>query len=149
MSKPTLPPPIVTFRDALGFAMELTSSHVEVHAALLLTRDGQPIDLGLVEGPCGTIETVTDWAVGLRSWARSPRRLLLASVRPFDSDVVREHDLRLFRRASWSLAAAGADLLDWIETDGDLFRSYAYLTCPAHAWPTDPIEHRLVDGGLS
>ncbi len=71
--------------------------------------------------------------------------VLLVTVRPHDQDVISEYDLALFRRARWSLAEAGLDLSDWIETDGDLFRSYAYVTCPAQAWPEDPPQDRMTD----
>ena len=80
---------------------------------------------------------------------RWPRSTLVVSVRPYEPDLARERDLHLYRRARWSLGRAGCDLVDWIETDGDLFRSYAYLTCPARAWAGDPPVHRLNDGGRS
>lgn len=76
------------------------------------------------------------------------RSVVLVTVRPYEADVVRERDLELYRAAKWSLAAAGVHLTDWIETDGDLFRSYAYLTCPADAWTDDPPSQRWQDAAL-
>ena len=72
--------------------------------------------------------------------------LLAEKALAYEPDLVRERDLHLYRRARWSLGRAGCDLVDWIETDGDLFRSYAYLTCPAAAWAGDPPANRLSDG---
>ncbi len=143
--------PIESFRDAVGFAMELADRHAFVVAAALLGPDGRPVDVAtLSTAAVGSIEPeiepVVAWAAGHDGWRCQPRRTLLVSVRPFDPEIVREVDLRRYRQARWALAHSGCDLIDWIETDGDLFRSYAYLTCPAEAWSDDPPTHRLVDG---
>ncbi len=146
--------PIESFRDAVGFAMELADRHAFVAAIALLGPDGRPIDVVTVNtatvGPFGAagaeIEPVVAWAAGLDGWRCQPCRALLVSVRAFDPEIVREQDLHHYRQARWSLARSWCDLIDWIETDGDLFRSYAYLTCPAEAWTNDPPGHRLSDG---
>jgi len=143
--------PINSFRDAVGFAMELADRHAFVAAAALLGPDGRPVDVvtlstAAVGGVDPEIEPVVAWAAGVDGWMGQPCRTLLVSVRPFDPEVVREADLRRYRQARWALGRSGCDLVDWIETDGDLFRSYAYLTCPAEAWSDDPPNHRLADG---
>lgn len=140
-------PAIASFRDALGVAMELADRHAFVNAALLLGPDGRPVDLAVVEGLGGSIEPVVAWATGARRWITTPRAVLLVSVRPVDPDVVCEADIRRYRHADWSLTLAGCRLVDWIETDGDLFRSYAHLIHPARAWAGDPPSDRLADGG--
>lgn len=133
--------PILTFRDALGLAMSLADDHAFVHAAVCLDPHhaiiGMPQSEGLGRSPGPLIAAVCDQSPG------SVAAVVLATVRPFEPDVVREADLQLFRRSRWALAEVGIDLLDWIETDGDLFRSYAYVTCPALAWPDDPPDQRL------
>ncbi len=139
--------PVRSFRDAVGFALELADRYAFVAAAALLDADGVPVDVAVVEGLGSPIEPVVAWAAGADGWRSAPRRTLLISIRPFDPGVVAEDDLRRYRQARWSLGRAGCHLIDWIETDGDLVRSYAYLTCPAEAWAGDPPDHRLVDGG--
>ncbi len=142
---------ILTFRDALGMAMELAYEYAFVNAEAILDQHHRLHDLIVAEGIGRTIEPVVGWltdAVGLRF---TDQRLgsvgvVLVTVRPFDVDVVREQDLFQYRRAGWAIAQRGAHLIDWLETDGDCCRSYAYVTCPARAWESDPPGHRLSDG---
>lgn len=145
-----------TFRDALGVAMALADDYAFANAAVLIEPDGQVHDIGVVDGVGTTIDEVIGWIChALERAAAAPVHgpgpvagVLVISVRPFEADIVREADLFRFRAASWSVARAGASLLDWIETDGDLFRSYAYTTCPAAAWPHDPPLDRKQDGAV-
>jgi len=149
MARQPRPTPITTFRDALGLAMSLADEYAFANAAVLLAGDGRPIDVAVDEGIGATIEPVVAWACGARCWARRPHSALVLSIRPHEAEVVRERDLWRYRQAGWSLGRAGFDLLDWIETDGDLFRSFAYLTCPARAWAGDPPVDRIDDSGPS
>lgn len=142
---------VLTFRDALGLAMELADEYAFVNAAALIGRNGQLEDLIIAEGIGRTIEPVVGWLATtaerrLPSWRCGTTDVVLITVRPFDVEVIREDDLWAYRRAGWAIAAAGANLIDWIETDGDLFRSYAYVTCPERAWSGDPPADRLSDG---
>ncbi len=140
---------IITFRDALGLAMELADDYAFVNAAAIVDHGGNLVDLIVAEGIGRTIDPVIGWLCEPpppRNRGRPIAQTLVVSVRPFEADVVREQDLRLYRSARWTLAAAGIELIDWIETDGDLFRSYAYVTCPARAWERDPPADRLSDG---
>ncbi|MGH1489019.1 MAG: hypothetical protein ACRBK7_06420 [Acidimicrobiales bacterium] len=137
---------IATFRDAVGLAMQLADEYAFVSAGVVLDSTGAVNDIVLAEGIGKTIKPVVNWlAEASDRWPVTPQ-LLLLSVRPFEIDVIREQDLRLYRQACWAIAAAGGGLIDWIETDGDLFRSYAYVTCPAAAWVNDQPEDRLNDG---
>ncbi len=145
MMGPTVPA-IACYRDAVGFALELADHHAFVSAIALLDATGRTIDLAVAEGLGTTIDPVVAWATGRTGWAGSPTAALAVSVQPFAPEIIREVDLRRYRRANWSLAGAGCRLIDWIETDGDLVRSYAYLTCQATAWPDDPPHHRRADG---
>jgi hypothetical protein len=140
-------PPITSFRDATGFALELADRYAFVSAAVLLGPGGTPIDIATAEGIDAGIEPVVAWAAGIDGWRPPPLVALVISVRSVDPDVVREADIRRYRQARWSRGSAGCHLVDWIETDGDLVRSYAYLTCPAEAWSADPPGHRMIDGG--
>lgn len=141
------PAVIGSFRDAVGLAMELADEYAFANAgAVIDTTSGVLVDLAVAEGIGRTIEPITRWLVDSDGcWPELPGILFL-TVRPFEVDVVREQDLRLYRSAAWAVAAAGGQVIDWIETDGDLFRSYAYVTCPASAWPSDAPEDRLTDG---
>lgn len=150
------------FRDGLGLAMRLADEYACIGAAVLLDRSGNILDVITADGigrPVGPL--IGRVCAALDRPERQPRpcaedlsdlsdsataavsTVVLLTVRPFDADVIREADLRLFRRARWAIGVAGAELRDWIETDGDLFRSYAYITCPALAWPDDPPGERL------
>ena len=149
---PNLTPVAVpTFRDALGLAMQLADEYAFVNAAALVGGDAQVLDLAVAEGIGRSVGPLVDWLVASPAWPSPALRaratgVLLVTVRPFEAEVVREADLRCYRRCRWSLAMAGNPLLDWIETDGDLVRSYAYTTCPAEAWPGDPPAQRPCDG---
>ncbi len=137
--------PIATFRDALGFAMEFGTIHRWASAALVLDRNKRPSDIVVADGDAGALEAVISWASALTPGPGRPWLVLAVSARPMRPEVVAEADLRRYRQARWTLGLAGRDLIDWIETDGDLVRSYAYLTCPATAWAGDPPHHRLSD----
>lgn len=144
---PPAPTAIGSFRDAVGFAMELADHHAFATAALLLGPGHRPIDLAVVGGLGGSIETVVAWAAGACRLTGPRRTVLVVSVRAVDPDVVAEADIRRYRHADWSLTRAGGQLIDWIETDGDVYRSYAYLIHPARAWAHDPPADRFADGG--
>ena len=141
-----IPGTIISFRDAVGVAMELADEFAFANAAAILDERGHLLDMAVVEGIGRTIEPVVEWATGIDGWHTRINRILLISIRPYEVDIVREADLRLYRRAGWAISAAGARLIDWIETDGDLVRSYAYVTCPAQAWLDDPPGERASDG---
>ncbi len=142
---------IVTFRDAVGLAMAVADDFAFANVAALIRRDGTVADMAIAEGIGKTIEPLVAWAVAgpvdgsdSSRWPEKPDVMLL-SVRPFEVDIIREQDLLLFRTARWVLAGSGLGLVDWIETDGDLFRSYAYVSCPTEAWPGDPPTERYAD----
>lgn len=145
------PGPIRSFRDAIGAALELADDHPLASVAVLLEPDGERVDVAIARGLDASIEAVVAWAAAVDGWAgsgrlaRRPLGVLLISIRSFDPDVIREADLRRFRQAGWTMARAGHRLVDWIETDGDLVRSYAHVTSPDRAWPDDPPEHRRGD----
>lgn len=155
---------VATFRDAVGLAMAIADEYAFANVAALISggqQHGSPppgtvLDSIVAEGIGGTIQPLVAWAAAASqrqpAHGRSrpgeptpPIDVLLLSIRPYEVDIVRERDLRLFRQARWATAAAGLNLVDWIETDGDLFRSYAYVTCPAEAWADDPPTERLWD----
>ncbi len=139
------PPPTLrasTFRDALGLAMWLADDYAYLNASVLLDRRRRVLDLAAVEGVgCSVeplVERLTDSPPRPSPSVRSLAvEVMLITVRPVEADIVREADLWRYRRAGWALARVGLSLIDWIESDGDLFRSFAHTTCPASAWPDD------------
>lgn len=148
---------IATFRDALGLAMGLADDYAFVNAAILLDRRRLVRGVTMAEGIGQSIAPLVArirarhgaHRFGGAAGAVTPDSVTAAvfiSVRPFEVDIVRESDLERFRRARWAMVDVGVDLIDWIETDGDLFRSYAYVTCPGRAWPDDPPEERIDAG---
>lgn len=139
MSSGLYPSTIVDFRDALGLAMALADEYAFANAVTLLDSDGAIVDLAIVHGVGYTIEPLLSWATAAAAatQGRGPVAAVLLSVRPHEVGVVREEDLWRYRRGCWTMAAAGLELLDWIETDGDLYRSFANIACPALAWTAD------------
>lgn len=133
-TQPALPPDLrlVTFRDALGLAMWLADRHVRLNAIVLIDQNRRPIAVVCTDG---------DGVLGCPAAANT----LLITVGPMNVDVIHEADLARYRRWGWTMAEVGAPLIDWIETDGDEFRSFAYATCPASAWPDDPPPERHED----
>ena len=160
MSDQTFPEPICCFRDALGLAMQL---HHQVHedafwtdsspepaspdpqhlpsrptavAVAFLSTSGECLDLGVFRKT--SVASAGHWAIGIcggfegRTSAIS--KVLLTSLRPQLTQTIHESDLELFRSIRWQMSTVGAELVDWIETDGDHVRSFAYLTCPITAW---------------
>lgn len=138
--------PIRSFRDALGAALGLAADRDRAMAAVILDRAGRAVaETVVTDAETSSIEAILAWAVDRGGWRRPDRSVLVVSVRPVDPARIHEVDLGRFRLARWTLARAGLGLLDWIETDGDLARSYAHLAAPAEAWPDDPPDHRAQD----
>lgn len=145
ISRRALGPPvkISTFRDALGLAMLLADEYAFLRAAALLHQDGTVQELLTVDGFGSSIGSlVGQVCIRLHRPPGGISSVVLLTIGPMEDGIIRESDLGQFRRARWAVSASGADLVDWIETDGDLARSYASITCPALAWPQDPPEQR-------
>ncbi len=144
-------PTITCFRDALGLAMELSDDYAFANAGIMLNSQGRVVD-GVITDDVGiSIRPVVQQIVDRqRHRGLSPpyvaNSAVLLSIRPVDGPIVREHHLADFRWASGQIAAVGGRLADWIETDGDVFRSYAYLVYPASAWVDDSPSARAADG---
>ena len=60
----------------------------------------------------------------------NPRNVILFTARTLDWQVVAERDLAEYRFAATIVNRLELDLVDWIETDGEIVRSYAYLANP-------------------
>lgn len=139
------PVTVPSFRDAVGLALELGDEYAFAFVAVLLDEHRRQLDRRVFDVVGVGLTSVLAWCLSQAAGLRQPVNVLLLTVRSVEPDVVREHDLAQYRRAERTLTGTTAGLLDWIETDGELIRSFAYLIHPDTAWIADPAEHRRVD----
>jgi len=143
----TAPPRrFVTFRDAVGLALELCEPHETATATYLFHPDGT-IDRFALLHSADAMAALSSLSWTLTAGRRSPapRRSLLITIDRHRPPPPDPEDACLFRWAVPNLDRAGAPLSDWIHTDGDLFRSAAYTWQPHAAWLRDPPHDRLID----
>lgn len=137
MSIVPLPHSINSFRDALGLAFELSDEFAFAHAALVLGPDRRCIDFEIFTAIGDNLSEVLSWLSSRVETSLDPALVLLISVRSVDGWSIYEQDLSDFRFARSTISGYGGTLLDWIETDGELVRSYAYLVNPNTAWSVE------------
>lgn len=134
MSIVPLPHSIRSFRDALGLALELSDEFAFAHAVLVLSPDRQCVDFEIFTAVGDNLSEVLSWLSSRLERGLDTALVLLISIRSVDGWSIYEQDLDDFRFVRATIAGYGALLLDWIETDGELVRSYAYLVNPNTAW---------------
>ena len=131
--------PIHTFRDAVATAADLSSRFRAAHAVLILGDDGVAEHLDLLVGRTGDpFGMARAWASSRAVRRAAPCRCIAFSVGLADLRTAPARDLERFVEVQSLMAARGIDLLDWIQADGGAFRSLAFATDPARAWPADP-----------
>ena len=145
MSHPDHPATVSCFRDAVGLALQLSEDYAYAQVAVLLDDDGTGLDRRVFDGVGVGLMPVLAWCLSTAAGIGRPIDVLLLTARSIEPGVVREQDLAHYRRAERTLTGANLGLLDWIETDGELVRSFAYLIHPDTAWIADPADHRRVD----
>jgi hypothetical protein len=145
MSHPDHPATVSCFRDAVGIALQLSEEYAYAQVAVLLDGDGSPLDRRVFDAVGVGLMPVLAWCLSTAADLDPPIDVLLLTARSIEPALVREQDLAQYRRAERTLTGANLGLLDWIETDGELVRSFAYLIHPDTAWITDPVDHRRVD----
>jgi hypothetical protein len=128
------------FTDAALVALGLHDLCSRYAAVALVDEDDDTVlDLRPYFGDDACVVCASEWA----SEAATGWRDAAVGVVLFSSDgrpvtEVREHDIELFRRLRSDLEAERLDLIDWIQTDGDCFRSLAF-TCDTNPyWPDEP-----------
>lgn len=136
---------VTSFRDALGLGLELSDEFAYAQAALLLSVDGTIMGATVSTSVGVGLTSTLAWCLAEAPPDQSAEVLML-TVRCLDLDRIYEQDLELYRRVERTLAGTNLGLVDWIETDGDCARSFAYLIHPDTAWSTDPASHRRADG---
>ena len=146
MSIVPLPDEILSFRDALGLAFELSDEFAFAYAVVVTDRRRRSIDFHIERRVGHNITSVLGWLS--QRFAHYPAKpcVVLISVRSVDPLSVFESDLADYRFARWTVQRLGADLLDWIETDGELVRSYSYLVNPTTAWAAGAVAEGTIDG---
>lgn len=145
MSHPDHPATVSCFRDAVGLALQLSEDYAYAQVAVLLDENGIQLDRRVFDAVGVGLMPVLAWCLSTAAGLGRPVDVLLLTARSIEPSVVREQDLAHYRRAERTLTGANLGLLDWIETDGELVRSFAYLVHPDTAWITDPADHRRVD----
>jgi hypothetical protein len=137
-------PPIRSLREALATAMGLADDFAYAQAMALLDRRGRTLELILFTDPQRhTPDDAIGWA-GCRIFDLSTaQRLVLLSI-GVTTDLS-DDDVAWFVQRRARFAEVDVDLVDWIRTDGDSFRSVAYAIDPDHAWASDPPDRRAAD----
>jgi len=137
MSIVPMPDSIHSFRDALGLALELSDEFAFAHAALVLSPDRRCVDFEIFTAIVDNLAELLGWLSSCFEQKVDAALVLLISVRSVDGWSIYERDLSNFRFARTTVSGYGGSLLDWIETDGELVRSYAYLVNPNTAWSVE------------
>ncbi len=145
MSIVPVPESIMSFRDALGLALELSDEFAFAHAAVVLSPTRACVDFRVFTAIVDNPSEVLGWLSHRFHRYVSPALVLLISVRSVDGWSVYERDLTDFRFARNTIAELGGLLLDWIETDGDLVRSFAHLVNPNTAWSVEAAAEGAVE----
>ncbi len=136
MSIVPVPQSITSFRDALGLALELSDEFAYAHAVVILAPDRRCVELQLFTGIVDNLGVMLGWLSSRLVRGYAPVPVLLISVRSVDGWSVYERDLNDFRFARATIGELGGELVDWLETDGELVRSFAHLVDPGSAWST-------------
>lgn len=137
MSIVPVPDSIRSFRDALGLALELSDEFAFAHAAVVLSPNRRCVAFKVFTAIVDNLSEVLSWLTHRFDGPLAPSVVLLISIRSVDGWSIYERDLSDFRFARATIAGYGGSLLDWIETDGELVRSYAYLVNPNTAWSVE------------
>lgn len=145
MSIVPVPDSIRSFRDALGLALELGDEFAFAHAALVLSADRRCVDFEVFTSIVDNLSKVLSWLSDRFERRTDSSLVLLISIRSVDGWSIYEHDLSDFRFARATISGFGGHLLDWIETDGELVRSYAYVVNPNTAWSVEAGAEGAVD----
>jgi hypothetical protein len=125
------------FADAACAAVGLQELYGRFAAAVLLGDDGEIVDMRPFAGERACVACAIEWAVNFVDHPRAHRIVLLSS----DSSSVRhakEDDIRLYRELCDELDLNGFELVDWIQTDGDLLRSLTFTCDLAPNWDDEP-----------
>lgn len=145
MSIVPIPSAVTSFRDALGIALELSEEFAYTQAVVVIDDAGRCIDFNLFGRIGQGLMTMLSW-ISSRSSAYPPGSgVVLISVRSVDGPIIWEQDIADYRFARQALQRVGVSVVDWIETDGELVRSYAYIVNPNTSWSIDAASEGAAD----
>jgi hypothetical protein len=142
---------VVTFRDALGLAFELSATHGRGHYALLSDRGHRAVELVVRPPGCRRDPSrhrhvdLADGRAGWTSVLTAGGSLLVISVSDLGHTTFPPDRQAAYRRSQLALRRRNIAFRDWIQTDGDLFVSAAHTLHPESAWSSDPPDHRRAD----
>ena len=145
MSIIPIPTTISSFRDALGIALELSDEFAFAQAAAVVDPSDRCVDFAVFTEVGDGLVPSLGWLSTRASGHPPLSRVVLYSVRSVDGLIIAEIDLAEYRFAAVTIGRMGANLVDWIETDGEMVRSYAYLTTPQTQWAMDAMAEGAVD----
>ncbi len=140
-----VPSTVSSFRDALGLALELSDEFAFAHAVLVTDHNGCCVDFGVLTRFGEGLIPVLGWLSDRVERQNNPRNVILFTARTLDWHVVAERDLAEYRFAATIVNRLGLHLVDWIETDGEIVRSYAYLANPNTGWANQAAAEGVVD----
>ena len=126
---------VKTLEDALGIAFKIQHNYGYGHFALQATQDGQLISIGIFDRPNDTVvEAVRFLSQLLHDLPSRESNSLIISITEKNPDNLSDADLSIFTWASNILNSRDNTLLDWIEINDELFRSYSNTLTPNQAW---------------
>ena len=141
MASTPLPNSVSSFRQAIGLALLLGESQTDSSIAICLSK---AFAVQTVRSTTGaTIELVAQ-LISERP-AKAGDHLLVLTHSPIPLGGVSDSDLFTYSLLRHTGELVGRRLLDWVATDGDDIRSFAYLTHPVSAWRGDPALSRRAD----
>ena len=125
---------ILTFADACSALMALEERFRTAHVAAALDPEGRVLDMTAFTSQAQSIYDALDWASCLTANDPRVRRLVLLSLVREGVLEIRESDLALLRQAQSVFGRDGIEVVDWLQYDGELFRSLA-ITAGQEPWP--------------
>jgi hypothetical protein len=125
---------IRSYAEAVAAAMGMSERYGYGHAAAALDAHGSLIDLTVFHEPHQTIYDALFYAHGLMLFDPSVTRLVLLSALRRDVSGVKERDIETLRGAQRLFGESGVEIVDWVQTDGSLFRSVGVTTEHQGVW---------------
>ena len=141
MESTQLPHFISSFREAAGLCLLMDETRPDHAIAVFLDRSNAV--QAVISSKSGSEALFGRLCRHHR--ARTTGKLLVLSHKSVELSPVSLTDLYSYELLRWVGEQIGRAVIDWVETDGDEIRSFAYRTHPLTAWANDPTSHRRAD----
>jgi hypothetical protein len=125
------------FADAVCAALGLQELYGRYAAAALLDDDGAVVDMRPFSGDRACVACAIEWAINGDDDDEA-RRIVLLSGEGDSVRHAREDDIRFYQDVREQLDRHGFELVDWVQTDGDLIRSLTFTCDTDPNWDDDP-----------